>query len=150
MATYFRQLGPENTAQLTDHLVRWHRLDGRPLDIRVTRREVARALGDNHGWHLWLIEHRNEVVGYLAVNFRPGAAFEATRAYIAGLYVDQAHRHLGIGRQARHLVQDLGRCLQVRVFDFETEGEAKHALAITRHASVVRAWMDPQSWQASA
>lgn len=150
MATYFRHLGPDHTAQLTEHLVRWHRLDRRPLDARVTRREVARALGDNQGWHIWFVELGNEVVGYLAVNFRPGTAFEATRAYIAGLYVDPGHRHHGLGRQARHLVQDLARCLQVRVFDFETEGEAKHALAITRHASVVRAWMDPQSWQVSA
>ena len=79
-----------------------------------------------------------------------GAGFEPTRAYIAGLYVEAGHRHLGLGRQARRLVRDLGRCLQVQVFDFETEGEAKHALAITRHAAVVRAWMDSLSWQASA
>jgi GNAT superfamily N-acetyltransferase len=150
MATYFRQLGPDHTEQLTQHLVRWLRLEGRALDARTTGREVARVLVDNQGWHVWFIEHHNQVVGYLAVNFRPGAGFEPTRAYISALYVAPDQRHLGLGRQARRLVSDLGRWLQVRVFDFETEGEHKHALALTRHAGVLRAWMDTSPWQATA
>jgi GNAT superfamily N-acetyltransferase len=150
MATYFRQLGPDHTPQLTDCLVRWHRREGRFLDPRITGREVARILADNLGWHTWLIEHKDATVGYLVVNFRQGAAFEATRAYIAGLYLTPDHRDLGIGRQARRLVNDLGRWLGVRVDDFETESEAKHALALTRPASVLRAWMDTFHWQASA
>ena len=150
MATSFRQLGPDHTPQLTDCLVRWHRSEGRYLDPRITGREVARALADNQGWHVWLIEHQELAVGYLAVNFRPGAVFEETRAYVAGLYVAPEHRHLGLDRQARRLVDDLGRWLRVRVYDFETEGQAKHALALTRHGSVVRAWMDSSSWQATA
>ncbi len=150
MATHFRQLGPDETPQFTDYLVRWHRGEGRILDPRLTGRAVAQTLADNHGWHVWLIEHKEDVVGYLAVNFRPVAPFEATRAYIAGLYVVPQFRHLGLGRQARRLVADLGRWLRVQVYDFETEGEAKHALAITRHGSVLRAWLDDPSLQASA
>lgn len=150
MATYFRQLGPADCEQFTDHLLRWHRLDGRPLDPRITRRETARILEDNHSWHVWLIEYHEEVVGYLVVNFRPGAVFEATRAYLSGLYVTPDRRHLGLGRQARRLVSDLGRWLQVRVFDFDTVGENKHALALTRHAGVLRAWMDASPWQETA
>lgn len=150
MATHFRQLGPDDAEQLTDLLVRWHRLEGRLLDPRITRREVAKALGDNQGWHLWLIQHHEEIVGYLAISFRPGAAIEATRAYISALYLMPAFRHLGLGRQARRLVSEVGRWLRVRVFDFETEGESKHALALTRHAAVVRAWMDNSPRQATA
>ncbi len=150
MATFFRQLGAEHVTQFTDLLVRWHRREGRPLDPRITRREVVRVLADNQGWHVWLIEQQDGVVGYVAVNFRPGAAFEATRAYIAGLYVQPDARNRGLGRQARGLVRDLGRWLRVQVFDFDTENEAKHALALTRHAGVLRAWMDATPWQASA
>ncbi len=150
MATHFRQLGPDHTAQLTECLLRWHRSEGRSLDLALTRRSVARTLADNQGWHIWLIEHKEEVVGYLAVNFRPVAPFEATRAYVAGLYVEPQSRHLGLGRQARRLVSDLGRWLRVQVFDFDTDGEAKHALSITRHGSVARSWTDNSDWKASA
>lgn len=150
MATYFRQLGPDYTPQLTDCLVRWHRSEGRFLDPRVTGRAVARILADNQGWHIWLIEQNEATVGYLAVSFRQGPAFEATRAYIAGLYLTPDHRQLGLGRQARRLVNDLGRWLGMQVYDFETENEAKHALALTRHGSVLRAWMDTSTWPASA
>jgi GNAT superfamily N-acetyltransferase len=150
MATYFRQLGPEDTDEFTDHLVRWHRLDGRRLDSRLARHEVARALEDNQGWHIWLILHNEEITGYLAVTFRPGVAFEATRAYISALYVAAEHRGAGLDRQARRLVLDLGRWLKVRVYDFETEGESKHALALTRHAGILRVWMDASPWQATA
>lgn len=150
MATFFRQLGPEQTTQFTEALVRWHRREGRPLDARITRREVARVLEDNQDWHVWFIEYHDLVVGYLALNFRPGPAFEATRAYVSGLYVSPDYRHLGLGRQARRLVSEMGKWLRVEIFDFETEGEAKHALALTRHAGVLRAWMDDTPWQASA
>ncbi|HWA56163.1 MAG TPA: GNAT family N-acetyltransferase [Gemmatimonadales bacterium] len=150
MATFFRQLGPDHVTPLTEALVRWHRKDGRPLDPRITRREVTRALQDPQGWQLWFIEQEGAVVGYVAVNFRPGMALEATRAYLAGLFLEPGSRHCGLGRQARRLVQDLGRWLHVKVFDFETEDEAKHALALTRHAGVLRAWMDDTSWQATA
>lgn len=150
MASFFRQLGPDHIDSLTDALTRWHRKEGRPLDSRVTRGEVAKVLRDNQGWHLWFIEHNDLVVGYLALNFRPGARLEATRAYITGLYVLPEYRHLNLGRQARELVRDLGRWLQVQIFDFETEGEAKHAFAITRHAGVVRAWQDDAPMQVSA
>lgn len=150
MATLFRQLGSDHVVQLTEALVRWHKKEGRPLDARITHREVTRVLRDNQAWHLWFLEHNDLVVGYLALNFRPGPAFEATRAYVAGLYVAPDYRHLGLGRHARRLVQDLGKWLHVQIFDFETEGEAKHALALTRHAGVLRAWMDETPWQASA
>lgn len=150
MASFFRQLGPDHITQLTDALVRWHRKEGRPLDPRITRREVARALRDNQEWHLWFIEHHGAPVGYLAVQFRPGARLEATRAYIAGLYILPEYRHLNLGRRARQLVQELGRWLQVQVHDFDTQGEAKHALALTRHAGVLRAWIDETPWQATA
>jgi ribosomal protein S18 acetylase RimI-like enzyme len=148
MATYFRQLGSDDTLQLADHLVRWHQAEGRLLDPGMTSRRAARVLGDNQGWHVWLIEYQEQVVGYLAVNFRPGAAREATRAYVSGLYVAPEFRHLGLGRAARHLVSDLGRWLQIRVFEFETQGESKHAVALTRHASPVET--DTSFWQASA
>jgi ribosomal protein S18 acetylase RimI-like enzyme len=148
MATYFRQLGPDHTPQLADYLVRWHQAEGRFLDPGITHRRVARVLSDNQGWHVWLIEYQEQVVGYLAVNFRPGAAREATRAYVSGLYVAPEFRHLALGRAARHLVSDLGRWLQIRVFEFELQGESKHAVALTRHAAPVG--MDNSFWQASA
>jgi GNAT superfamily N-acetyltransferase len=150
MATFFRQLSPDHTPQLTDCLVRWHRGEGRFLDPRITGREVARTLADNQGWHVWLIEHKDTAVGYLAVNFRQGTASEVPRACIAGLYIVPDHRRQGLGRQARRLVDDLGRWLHLQVYHFETDGEAKHALALTRHGSVQRAWMDTSTWQESA
>ena len=148
MATYFRQLGPEHTPLLTECLVRWHRAEGRPLDPRRTGGDVARILADNQAWHVWLIEDQESVVGYLALNFRPGAAYQAARAYVAGLYVTPGHRHRGLGRRAGRLVNELGRWLQVQIFDFETSGEAKHALALTRHVLPVRT--DSIPWQATA
>lgn len=150
MASFFRQLGPDDVAPLTDALVRWHRKEGRPLDPVVTRREVAKVLRDNQEWHLWFIEQNERAVGYLAVQFRPGARLEATRAYIAGLYILPEYRHLNLGRRARQLVQEIGRWLSVQVHDFDTQGEAKHAIALTRHAGVMRAWADDTPLQASA
>ncbi len=126
MATHFQQLGPADAELFTEHLARWHREDGTPVSSGQLRQEAARILGDNEGWHAWLIHEGGATAGYLVLQFRSGSRAEVPRAYVAALYVPPALRHLRLGRPARRLLADLGRWLGVRVLDFDTEREDKH------------------------
>ena len=151
MATQFRQLGSADTDHLTELLLRWHRQDGLPLDAAAARREVARVLEDNHGWHLWLVEHRGEAAGYVALSFRSGAMVESPRAYVSALYFAPEHRQLGLGRHARRLLSEVGRWLHVGIFEFGADHDDKHLPALGRASGPVRR-VDPSSaaWQAIA
>lgn len=126
MATHFQQLGPADADLFSQHLVRWHGEDGTPVSGARLRQEAARILGDNEGWHAWLIHEGETLAGYLVLQFRSGSRAEVPRAYVAALYVPPSLRHLRLGRAARRLVADLGRWLGVRVLDFDTEREDKH------------------------
>lgn len=149
MATQFRQLGPEDADLLVGFLLGWHRRDGLSLDADAARREVERLLADNHDSHSWLIQHGEQVIGYLMLNFKKGGQLEAHRAYVSALYVTPEARALEIGRRAHRFIADLARWLQVRVFDFDVEREDRHAAAFTRVAATPR-WLDTLPQQASA
>jgi GNAT superfamily N-acetyltransferase len=151
MATQFRQLGPSETDHLAELVLEWHRLDGQSLDPAATRRELSRILEDNHGWHVWLVEHRGQAAGYLALNFKSGAMVESPRAYVSALYIVPSHRGLGIGRHARRLLSEVGRWLHIGIFEFGAEHDDKHIAALGRASGPVRR-PEPSSaaWQAIA
>jgi len=135
MATQFRQLGPDDAELLAERLQAWHRLEGVTLDPVSTRRESQRLLRDNESWHAWLVELRGEAVGYLMLQFRKGGMFEAPRAYVAALYVVPGARGHGVGALAHRFVLELSRWLQVRVYEFDTAPENKHAHLFARCGS---------------
>ncbi|MEP6571310.1 MAG: GNAT family N-acetyltransferase [Gemmatimonadota bacterium] len=123
MTTSFRLLSEHDSAELTDHLLRWKGTLA-PLDQGLLRREVSRALDNSGAAHAWLIEQGSNAIGYLVLSFRSAGPAEA---YVTGLYLAPDFRGLGIGRQALRLVDDVGRWLRVRVHHFQTESESKHA-----------------------
>lgn len=149
MATQFRQLGPEDADTLVGFLLGWHRREGLSLDPTAAQREVERLLADNHDSHSWLIQHGEQVIGYLMLNFKRSGLLEAHRAYVSALYVAPEARDLNIGRRAHRFLADLARWLQVRVLDFDNEREDRHAAAFTRIAAAPR-WLDTLPQQASA
>jgi GNAT superfamily N-acetyltransferase len=149
MATQFRQLGPEDADLLVGFLLGWHGRDGLTVDPTAARREVERLLSDNQSWHSWLIEHGEQVIGYLMLNFKKGGLLEAHRAYVSALYVTPEARGLKIGRMAHCFIADLARWLQVRVFDFAIEREDRHAPVFARAARVPRG-LDSFSQRVSA
>lgn len=134
MATQFRQLGTEDAEPLARRLLTWHRQPGGRLDPALVRQESRRLLADNERWHAWMIVHRDEEVGYLMLQFRRGGMFEAPRAYVAALYLVPEVRGRGIGALAHRFVADLGRWLQVRLFEFDTADEAKPVRWMVRTA----------------
>ena len=150
MATQFRQLGPGDADVLTGQLHSWYHMDGVTLDAGSLRREIQRLLRDNLSWHTWLIESHGKAVGYLMLQFRKGATLEAPRAYIAALYVVPSERQRGIGALAHRFVAELSRWLQVRVYDFDTARENKHAHHFGRAASLGARRQEPSSMQAIA
>ncbi|MEO8138354.1 MAG: GNAT family N-acetyltransferase [Gemmatimonadota bacterium] len=150
MATQFRQLGPDDADMLAGQLHAWYGMDGVTLDAASLHREIHRLLQDNLSWHAWLIESQGEVAGYLMLQFRKGAALEAPRAYIAALYVVPSMRHRGIGALAHRFVAELGRWLQVRVYEFDTARENKHAHHFGRAASLSPRRHETSAMQATA
>jgi hypothetical protein len=150
MATQFRQLGSDDVETLVGHLVAWHREDGAILDASYARREVRRILGDNLGWHAWLIDNGGTTVGYLMLSFRRGGAFDAPRANLAALYVAPAARDGTISRQAYRFVTDLGRWLHVRVFECDTTRQDRHVPALSRPVINAPHWFQSFPRQATA
>ncbi|MBP6668792.1 MAG: GNAT family N-acetyltransferase [Gemmatimonadales bacterium] len=136
MATQFQQLGPADADLLAGHLVRWRRLEGISLEPAHAAREAARMLGDDQLWHAWLIRAADRTVGYLVLRFRHAGPFEPPLAHLAGMYVEPAARRQGIARQARALLLDLGRWLQVRVIADDFTREERHAEPFARPATI--------------
>ena len=150
MATQFQQLGPADADLLAGHLVRWRRREGIPLDPAHARREAAGMLGNDQVWHAWLIRTADRTVGYLVLRFRHAGPFEAPLAHLAAMFVEPEARRQGIARQARALLLDLGRWLQVRVIADDVTREDQHAEPFTRPVATPSRGFDPFAQRAIA
>ncbi|HMV31436.1 MAG: GNAT family N-acetyltransferase [Gemmatimonadales bacterium] len=142
MATQFQQLGPADADLLAAHLVRWQRLEGIALDPAHAAGEAARMLGDDQLWHAWLVRAAGRTVGYLVLRFRHAGPFEPPVAHLAAMYVEPEARRQGIARQARALLLDLGRWLQVRVIAEDMTREDRHADTLVRPAAMAARGLD--------
>ncbi len=142
MATQFQQLGPADADRLAGHLVRWRRLEGVGLEPAHAATEAARMLGDDQLWHAWLIRAADRTVGYLVLRFRQAGPFEPPLAHVAAMYVEPGARRQGIARQARALLLDLGRWLQVRVIAEDVTREDRHADTLVRPAAIAARGLD--------
>ena len=135
MATTFRLLGSADADTLAQHLAAWHHAEGAAVDPATFHTPVTRLLSDSHAAHAWLIEQGGTAAGYVVLSFRSPQGTLEPRAYVSALYVKPAHRGRGIGRQALHLMADVGQLLQVRVLHFGTDGEDKHAQLLHRRSA---------------
>lgn len=150
MATQFRHLGPGDAEVFAAKLQAWHLLEGVTLDATLLRRETQRLLADSRGWHAWMIESPSGAIGYLMVQFRTVRALEPPRAYVSALYLVPAARQFQVGAQAHRFLTELGRWLQVKLFEFDTARENKHAHLFARCASRAGPWNEASSMQATA
>jgi GNAT superfamily N-acetyltransferase len=150
MATQFQLLGPEDAETFVQHLITWHRSDGVWLDPVYARREAHRILTDNQGWHAWLVREQDRTVGYLMLNFRRGGAFDLPRASVAALFIVPEARGRQLGRQAHRFLMDLGRWLNVRLFECDATAENRHATLFALPALMAPRRPDPFTRQAIA
>ena len=124
MAIQFEQLGPADAPRLTAAIQHWPLLAG--MGRPTLRREAERVLRDTGQWQAWLIRRGDHVIGYLALQFRAGALFEAPRAQVAALYVEPAARSGELARAALHFASDVARWLHVRFEAADVAGLDRH------------------------
>lgn len=135
MATQFEQLGPADAPRLAAAIQRWPLLAGMRRATLVA--EAERVLADPGQWQAWLIRRGDQVIGYLVLQFRAGALFEAPRARVAGLYVDPGERSGELARAALRFASDVARWLHVRFDAADAGGLDRHVptfLGATRPA----------------
>lgn len=143
MAIQFEQLGPGDGARLTAEMQRWPLLAG--MGRAALLREADRLLGDAGQWQAWLIRRGERVVGYLMLEFRAGALFEAPRAHVAALYVEPASRSGELARAALRFASEVARWLHVRFDAGEAARLDQHAAPLLGAGRPAPRWLHAQT-----
>ncbi len=103
-------------------------------DDAAVRGAMEQLVGDQAAGRVWLIQHSNEPVGYVALTFCYILEFGGRCGFVDELYVEAANRGRGVGKAALKLAMDAARGLAVRALFLEVSHENAAAEALYRSA----------------
>ena len=101
--------------------------------VEVEARAAALALiGDPHLGRLWVTCDGGRVVGYVAVALGFSFEYRGREAFVDELFIAEAHRGRGLGREALELAETYCRDAGVNALHLEVERHREPALELYR------------------
>jgi len=104
--------------------------DGYPFSEGHAREELKRFIGDPGLGSLWVVVGDGEVVGYLIVTLGFSFEYGGRDAFIDELYLSEAFRGAGLGREAMKLAEAYCQRAGVRAIHLEVEQKRTGAASL--------------------
>lgn len=105
----------------------YHDFEQVQLSDQDRRAVLESLLGDNSLGRIWLIERRQEVVGYIALCFGFSIEFTGRDAFIDEFFIIESHRSRGVGAAVLDMVVQKARRLGVRALHLEVARDNRGA-----------------------
>jgi ribosomal protein S18 acetylase RimI-like enzyme len=121
MQVSFRRAAFADIDQLVEFVRRFYAIDHYTFEERQVRRTIADLIGHEDLGGIWLIEQDGQPAGYLMMGFSYSLEFHGRNAVVDELYVDDAWRGYGIGKQAIQFAIGIARELKLRALHLEVE-----------------------------
>jgi len=113
-------LATENTfAQLLPWVRAYHEFESIELDDETREIVLRPLLGESPLGRVWLVFIAGEVVGYVAICFGYSIEFAGRDAFVDEMFIAEAHRGKGIGREVLSRVRAEASALGVRALHLE-------------------------------
>ncbi len=106
-------------AQLLPLVRAYHEFESVELDEETRAAVLRPLLGESTLGRVWLVSIAGEVVGYVAICFGYSIEFAGRDAFVDELFITEAHRGQGIGRDVLARVESEAAALGIRVLHLE-------------------------------
>ena len=100
----------------------FYAIDNYPMDTKVSIGLMHEFLENDTLGRGWLILKDNEPVGYVIMTFVFSFEYKGRIAFLDELFISEAARGLGFGKQALDFVTEQAKALSVKVIYLEIEG----------------------------
>ena len=127
MATAFRAADHADLEAILAHERRYYAAEGYQFDPAAAHAALEGLLADAERGRLWVAADGDTVVGYLAVTFGWSLEYRGRDAFVDELYLAEAYRGRGLGREAIGLAE--GACREAGVRTLHLEVERENAVA---------------------
>lgn len=135
MEIRFLPAAPADVAALLVLMREFYAHDQHTFEEEKARRAVEDCIADGRLGRLWLVQAGDgEIAGYIALTFGYCLEYGGRDAFIDELYLREAYRGQGIGRQVIDFLCDFCRGEGIRALELEVMSHNEQARAFYRRA----------------
>jgi GNAT superfamily N-acetyltransferase len=121
MAVSFPPARPENCEILIELMREYYEYDRLPFNEVPARRALEMILGNESYGKVWLICRESNIIGYAVLALGFSLEYHSVDAFLDELYIQEAYRGQGIGKQAIQFIETSARLLGVQALHLEVE-----------------------------
>src|SRR5258705_12493412 len=128
MGTDFKQAGESDAATILGFMRELYAMDGTtPLDEEKARRALLGIVRDPVLGRVWVIQDGADPIGYVVLTLGYSLEYGGRDGFIDELFIAEAHRGRGVGRETMRLLG--GVCRQLGVRALHPDGRRANAAA---------------------
>ncbi|HIK15117.1 MAG TPA: GNAT family N-acetyltransferase [Leptolyngbyaceae cyanobacterium M33_DOE_097] len=121
MVITYRIAAIEDLSVSLELVQEFHLEERLPFNASLDRPVLADFLSNPNLGRMWLIEERDEVLGYILVTFGYSLEFRGRDAFIDEFYLRSLYRRQGIGTQTLAFAEDACRDLGIKALHLEAD-----------------------------
>ena len=99
----------------------FYSLDGYPMDIPLSKKLFSEFIENERLGKAWIISYDDQSVGYVIMTLIFSFEFKGRIAFIDELYISEAARGKGIGKQTVDFIKAEAKALSVKMLYLEVE-----------------------------
>ena len=122
MGTNFKPAGESDADTILGFMRELYAMDGTtPLEEEKARRALLGIVRDPALGRVWVIQDGAEAIGYVILTLGYSLEYGGRDGFIDELFIAEAHRGRGVGREAMRFLDGICRELGVRALHLEVE-----------------------------
>lgn len=130
MPMTFRLAEPHDLPAILPLMAEYYAYDGHDFDEPAARAALAELLGDPRCGRAWLIEDDGKAIGYAVLTIGFSLEWRGRDGFVDEIFVKEAYRGKGLGRQALELLLAEARALGIRALHLEVDDDNARARAV--------------------
>ncbi|MCU0349577.1 MAG: GNAT family N-acetyltransferase [Flavobacterium sp.] len=125
--TTFKPLEIADIEIITQMMQDFYAIDNYPMDVEVAKTLFQEFITHENLGKSWLIQSKNEIVGYFILTFVFSFEYGGKIAFIDELYIKELDRGKGIGKKALLFIQQEVLKLSLKLLYLEVEPHNENA-----------------------
>lgn len=125
--TTYRPISENDIAILIEMMQEFYAIDGYPMDVERSTLLFRKFIREENLGKAWLIESDGIVSGYAILTFIFSFEFGGNIAFVDELYIKEAFRGEGIGRQSVDFLKSEAKKLDLKILYLEVEHHNSNA-----------------------
>jgi ribosomal protein S18 acetylase RimI-like enzyme len=121
MEIAFRAAKPTDIEWLLTAMREFYAIDEYAFNEAIARAALEKFINDSRLGGLWLIEHEDKAIGYVALTFSYSFEFHGRDAFVDELFIDENYRGQGVGKLVMQFIEERCKEFGVEALHLEVE-----------------------------